>query len=116
MSEKTLTHKVDDVNTNLRKLTTALYECEKRTGKAYSNYLNIKKLIEELISDQKKIKSDLEFLKKQKITTSPSTLTRRQKTILLCIAGGVVVSILLMLIFIGVRLNVLPTNIIKSFI
>ncbi len=116
MSEKTLSNKVDDVNASLRKLTTVLSECEKKTGKAYSNYLNIKKMMEDIMSDQKKIKSDLEFIKKQRATPIPSTLTRRQKTILLCIAGGVVVSILLMLIFIGVRLNVLPTNIIKSFI
>ncbi len=115
MSEKTLSHRVDDVNTNLRKLTTALSECEKKTVKAYSNYLNIKKMIEDIMLDQKKIRSDIDFIKKQKTTTG-TMLTKKQKTILLFIVGGTIVSILLMLIFIGVKLNVLPTNVIKNFL
>lgn len=114
MSDKTLSHKVDDVNVNLRKLTTALSECEKKTGKAYSNYLNIKKLIEDIMSDQKKIKSDVDFLKRQKVPAG--TLTRKQKTLLLWIVGAVVGIFLLMFIYIGVRLNVLPVDVIKGFL
>ncbi len=104
MSEKTTSKKLDDAITIIKRLSKDVAENKKNLNKTYLNYLIIKKHLEVIFEEVKKSKNN------------SALFTRKQKTTFLWLVGGVVCIILFLLVFIGIKINVLPVDFIQRLL